>query len=76
MKTRFRISANDTIKATMSSAEGKLLSTVYDSQFTTIGEVVSVLIARVPYTPTKSVSISIYNETKDEVKYIQKRVNK
>ena len=41
-KQRFRISKNDEIKATASGSDG-LLSSLYDSQFTTIGEVVGVL---------------------------------
>ena len=76
MKTRFIISKNDTVKATMSSHDGKLLSSVYDSQFTTINEVVGMLISKVPYTPTKSVNITIYNVDKDTVKYLTKKVNK
>ena len=75
-KTRFRISKNDTVKAFMSDSNGKLLSSLYDSQFTTISEVVSVLMGKVAHIPTKRVNITIYNEDKDNVKHLTKLVNR
>ena len=75
-QTRFRISKNDTIKATISDSNGKLLSSLYDSQFTTISEVVSALIGKVAHTSTKMVNITIFNEDKDTVKHLTKLVNK
>lgn len=75
MKTKFRISKNDTIKATASGQNG-LLSTVYDSGFTTISQVVSRLISKIPYYSGKSIEISIYNENTQRIKYITKKVNK
>ena len=76
MKTkRFRISKNDEIKATASGSDG-LLSSVYDSQFTTIGEVVGVLMRKIPYYSGKKIDVKIWNITKDEVKYLTINVNK
>ena len=76
MKTkRFRISKNDEIKATASGSDG-LLSSVYDSQFTTIGEVVGVLIQKIPYYSGKKIEVKIWNVTKDEVKNLSINVNK
>lgn len=75
MKTRFRISKDDTIKATI-SCNYVLLNSIYDSQFTTIGEVISRLISKVPYFQSKYVEINIYNETKGQSKYITKIINK
>ena len=76
-KTRFRIKANDTIKATMSADNtGKLLATVYDSGFSTIGEVVNKLISKVPYTNSGKVYISIYNQETEQSKQLIKHVNR
>ena len=75
MKTKFRISKNDTIKATASGQNGLLL-TVYDSGFTTISQVVGKLISKIPYYSGKSIEISIYNENTQRIKYITKKVNK
>ena len=62
---RFRISKNDTIKATAFTG-GKLLASLYDSQFTTIDQITSTLIGKIPYFSGKSIEISIYNETKQK----------
>lgn len=75
MKKKFRVSKNDTIKATASGKNG-LLSTVYDSGFTTINQVVGKLISKIPYYSGKSIEISIYIIDKQTVKYITKKVNK
>lgn len=72
---RFRVSKNDTIKAT-ASGKNNLLASVYDSEFTTINQVVSLLISRIPYYSGKTIEISIYNIDKQTVKYITKKVNK
>ena len=74
MKTKFRISKDDTIKAAI-RGNGRLLAIVYDSQFTTIDEVVGRLISKVPYFSGSKVEISIRNETKGKSKYITKSVN-
>ena len=77
MKTkRFRISQNDEIKATACAIGGGLLSSVYDSQFSTIGEVVGVLIQKIPYYSGKKIDVKIWNVTKDEVKNLTINVNK
>ena len=47
-KQRFRISKNDEIKATACAFGGGLLSSLYDSQFTKIGEVIGVLLRKIP----------------------------
>ena len=76
MKTqRFRISKNDEIKATASGSDG-LLSSLYDSQFTTIGEVIWVLMRKIPYYSGKKIDVKIWNITKDEVKNLSINVNK
>ncbi len=75
MKTRFRIAKNDTIKAT-AIGNGKLLSSVYDSQFTTISEVTGLLISRVGFFSGKKIEISIYNQDKQTSKYLTVCVNK
>ena len=76
MRTRFRISKNDTVKATMSNNNGMILASLYDSQFTTINDVVSSLVRKVPHASTGKVNITIWNQDKDTVKYITKKVNK
>ena len=72
---RFRISKNDEIKATASGSTG-LLSSLYDSQFTTIGEVIGVLMQKIPYYSGKKIEVKIWNITKDEVKNLTINVNK
>ena len=72
---RFRISRNDEIKATASGSAG-FLSSVYDSQFTTIGEVIGVLIRKIPYYSGKKIEVEIWNITKEEVKNLSVNVNK
>ena len=72
---RFRISKNDEIKATASGSDG-LLSSLYDSQFTTIGEVVGVLMRKIPYYSGKKIEVKIWNITTDKVKYLTINVNK
>ena len=74
-KQRFRISKNDEIKATASGSDG-LLSSLYDSQFTTIGEVVGVLMRKIPYYSGKKIEVKIWNITKDEIKNLTINVNK
>ena len=77
MKTkRFRISQNDEIKATASAIGGGLLSSLYDSQFTTIGEVIGVLLRKIPYYSGGKIEVKIWNVTKDEVKNLTVNVNK
>ena len=75
-KQRFRISKNDEIKATASAINGGLLSSVYDSQFTTIGEVIGVLMRKLPYYSGKKIEVKIWNITTDKVKYLTVNVNK
>ena len=72
---RFRIAKNDEIKATASGSDG-LLSSLYDSQFTTIGEVVGVLMRKIPYYSGKKIDVKIWNMTNDKVKDLTVNVNK
>ena len=72
---RFRISKNDEIKATASGSDG-LLSSLYDSQFTTIGEVIGVLMRKIPYYSGKKIEVKIWNVTTDKIKYLTVNVNK
>ena len=74
-KQRFRISKNDEIKATASGSSG-LLSSVYDSQFTTIGEVIGALLRKIPYYSGKKIEVKIWNITTDKVKNLTINVNK
>jgi len=74
-KTRFRVSKNDTIKATATGKNGFLCS-LYDSQFTTISEIVSSLIRKVPHYSGKKIEISIYNEDKQTSKCLTVNVNR
>ena len=73
---RFRISKNDEIKATACAINGGLLSSVYDSQFTTIGEVIGVLMRKIPYYGGKKIEVKIWNVTTDKVKYLTENVNR
>ena len=75
-KQRFRISKNDEIKATACTINGGLLASLYDSQFTTIGEVLGVLIRKIPYYSGKKIEVKIWNITTDKVKYLTVNVNK
>ena len=74
-KQVFRISKNDVIKARVLSENNNLLALVYDSGFTTINEVVNVLMSKIPYTSSKKITIVITNTTKETVKYIDKNIN-
>ena len=73
---RFRISKNDEIKATACAISGDLLASLYDSQFTTIGEVIGVLLRKIPYYSGKKIEVKIWNITTDKVKYLTVNVNK
>ena len=74
-KQVFRIAKNDEIKARALSENNNLLALVYDSGFTTINEVVNVLMSKIPYTSGKKNTIVITNITKETVKYIDKTIN-
>jgi hypothetical protein len=74
MKTRFRISKNDTVKATL-SGNGKLIATLYDSNFTTISEVYGTLCRKVPYFSGQKVECHITIPEKEKSIYFTKKVN-
>ena len=74
-KQVFRISKNDEIKARALSENNNLLALVYDSGFTTINEVINVLMSKIPYTSGKKITIVITNVTKETVKYIYQTIN-
>lgn len=63
MKTRFRIAQNDTITGHLYNKDGKLLTQIYDSGFTNIGQVKSILLKKMDI-PPKIVRLSIHNEDK------------
>jgi hypothetical protein len=74
--SRFRIKANDTIKASCSNKEtGKFLSSIYDSGFTTIGQVENALMRKIPYTNAKHIDICIVNQVEQTSKTYTKKVN-
>ena len=73
---RFRISKDNEIKATASAIDGVLLASLYDSQFTTIGEVIGVLMRKIPHYSGKKIEVKIWNITTDKVKYLTVNVNK
>lgn len=61
----FRMTRRETIKAYVSTADGKLLASVYDSGFTTIGQVKRALISKIPYTSSKSLVFQITNQDRE-----------
>ena len=73
---RFRIKSRDTIKATACcSVSRKLLSSVYDSGFTTIESVKSALMRKIPYYNGSVIDVSIVNTDEETYKSIRVRVN-
>ena len=77
MATRFRIKNNDTVYATVCNKEsGKLLASTYNSGFTTIGQVESVLLRKIPYTSAKKLEFTITNKDEQISKCYTKKVNK
>lgn len=72
---RFRIAYNDTIRAYIYNSRGKLLATLYDSGFTTIKQVETALINKVPYFSGKRLEVSILNEDKGAYKHYETKVN-
>lgn len=65
MKTNFRISINDTVKAHIFNSEGKLVGQLYDSGFTTIEQVKNALKQKLnDYNKKGSFTYSISNEDK------------
>ena len=46
MKTRFRVNRNDTVKIQLVDKEGKLLTTLYDSGFTTIKQCYNTVLSK------------------------------
>lgn len=74
MKSYFRIAKGDTIKATMCVADGRLLASLYDSNFRTISGVISALLEKVPLgCNAKHFDICIVNVYKEQVKYLKVR---
>lgn len=55
MKTkRFKLSKNDDIKATLFNKDGKLLSSVYDSGFSSLSQIKSALLSKIPNPPRET----------------------
>jgi hypothetical protein len=72
----FRIKEKDTIKATACSEQTrKILSSVYDSGFTTIKQVENALIRKIPYFDGKKINITITNLEKEQSKNYTINVN-
>ncbi len=69
---RFRVSKNDTIKACL-FINNQLITSVYDSQFTNINEVVYSLFRKTHYKGMKCY-INIYNQSTDRIKSLNKVV--
>lgn len=66
MKTKFRISANDTVKAQIFNSDDKLIASLYDSGFTTISQIKSSLLGKVnDYNKRGKFTYSIVNEDKE-----------
>ena len=74
--SRFRIKAKDTVKASCNNKEtGKFLASIYDSGFTTIRQVESALMRKIPYTSARHIDICIVNEDEQNSKLYAKKVN-
>jgi hypothetical protein len=73
---KFRIKRIETIKGTACSEKtGKILSSIYDSGFTTIKEVERTLIRKIPYFDGKKINITITNIEKEISKNYTINVN-
>ena len=64
MKTRFRVNRHDTVKIQLVDKGGKLLTTLYDSGFTTIRQCYNAVLSKC-CNPPKETRFNIYNEDKD-----------
>lgn len=64
----FRIKSKDTIKAFALNLDGKILSSIYDSNFTKISEVQRVLLSKIPYYNGKKIEIRITNVEEEKFK--------
>ena len=64
MKTRFRVNRNDTVKIQLVDKEGKLLTSLYDSGFTTIRQCYNAALSKC-CNPPKETRFNIYNEDQD-----------
>lgn len=73
---RFRIKKEDTVSAQAVSERGKLLAPLYDSGFTTIAQVESALLRKIPYYGGKKLEIRILNNDEQTYKTYDKNVNK
>jgi hypothetical protein len=72
---RFRLSRNDTVKATI-SADRKLLASLYDSGFNTKDAIFNALCRKIPYYTGKIVECHISIPDKEISTTFLKRVNK
>jgi hypothetical protein len=73
---RFRIKERDTVRARAVSVKtGKLLSTVYDSGFTTIKGVERELVRKIPHFEGKAIEVQITNLDESISKDYTIRVN-
>jgi hypothetical protein len=74
-KKRFRLSKNDTVKATLSGERG-LLAAIYDSEFTTKDAVYNALCRKVPHYAGKVVECHISIPEKEISTTFNKKVNR
>lgn len=74
-KRPFRIKESDTVRAHVLNMEGTILATIYDSGFTTIKQVQSALLRKIPHFVGRKVDISIFNIDKDIYKRYTINVN-
>ena len=71
-----RISTKDEIKANVYNPKTrKLLAYLFDDNFSTIKEIESALLKKIPFTYARELEVSIYNLTKEEGKTYTIRVN-
>ena len=61
MKNRFRVNRNDNVRIKLVSKDGKLLTTLYDSGFTTIKQCYDAVLSKC-CNPPKETEFNIYNE--------------
>lgn len=66
MKTRFKLSRNDTVEANLYTSNGKLLTTLYDSGYSNLAQIHSRLIQKYPNPPSNT-KFSVF--VRDSEKY-------
>lgn len=72
---RFRLAYNDTVRAYLYNSKGQIIATLYDSGYTTIKQVETALLKKVPYYSGKRIDVSTANDTKGTYKMYKRTVN-